>query len=73
MFSLCPSFKDLAGIPTKQRQWWHDTLTPGEHFLQRCSYSPTYKEPGCWRKRQEYSHNEIRDSLTVHPCGQTPD
>lgn len=62
MFSLCPSFKDFAGIPTKQLQRWHGTLTPAEPFLQHCSHSRTHKEPGRWRKRQAHSHNESPES-----------
>lgn len=65
MFSLCPSFKDFAGIPSKQRQLWHGTLTPAEHFLQHCSHSRTHKEPGCWRKRQAHSHNESPESTKL--------
>lgn len=60
VFSLCPSFKDFADIPTKQLRWWHGTLTPAEHSLQHCSHSRTHKEPGCRRrkKRQGRAHNE---------------
>jgi hypothetical protein len=44
---LCPSFEDIAGIPTKQGSWWrcHGTLTPAEHFPLGLSGTPAPMSP----------------------------